>query len=212
MSWVEVQNQIDDCRRCEQGPVPYLHVPLGAKRHPLYSPPNPTQILFVSVAPPWGGDYFWDESTADKMRQGLFEALLCVTGRKFTSVRDFHSAEYFLVPAAKCPSHKGNKDHAPHGMAIGNCAQHLRSEIQIAQPKRILALGLLAMKAVSKTFELNIPSRIEEICRRVWWVKTESSMIPIAGTYFPGNKRHQGFDRIPESISELLALEPKQSG
>lgn len=210
MSWLESQIKIDTCRRCEEASVPYVQVPPNNKRHPTYFPPVPTRILFVSVAPPWGGDYFWDETKPDRVREGLFEALLRATGKTLDSVMAFHSAGYFLVPGVKCPSRVGNKDHLPHVKAIANCTRHLGSEMQIARPRRILALGMPAMKAVALTCGLKIPSRVEEICRSLWWTKLDEYLVPVLGTYFPGNKRHQGFDRIPESINALLALEPKQ--
>src|SRR5437588_6088634 len=88
-TWHESQTQIDSCRRCDQDAVPYLVVPDGLKRHPPYPPPEPTQLLFVSVAPPQGGDYFWDESKGDKVREGLFSALAKATGQRFKTVREF---------------------------------------------------------------------------------------------------------------------------
>lgn len=209
MSWVESQIKIDGCRRCEEASVPYVQVPPENKRHPTYPPPLSTRIFFVSVAPPWGGDYFWDETKSDRVREGLFRALYSATGEKFLSVGDFYRAGYFLVPGVKCPSQIGNKDCLPHAAAITNCTHHLQSEMLIARPKRILALGLSAMKAVSQTCGFKIPAKVDEICQNLWWASFDGLLVPIAGTYFPGNNRHRGFERIQESIRSLLEHEPK---
>lgn len=47
--------KIDGCHLCELEGVPRLRVPVGAKFHPPVPPPRPTRLLFVAVAPPWGG-------------------------------------------------------------------------------------------------------------------------------------------------------------
>ena len=209
MSWVESQIKIDGCRRCEEASVPNVQVPSENKRHPAYPPPLPTRIFFVSVAPPWGGAYFWDETKSDRVREGLFRALYSATGEDFLSVDDFYRAGYFLVPGVKCPSQIENKDCLPHAAAISNCTHHLHSEMLIASPKRILALGLSAMKAVSLTCGLKIPAKVDEICQNLWWARFDDFLVPIAGTYFPGNNRHRGFNRIQESIRSLLEHEPR---
>lgn len=210
MDWITTQSLIDNCRLCETDQVPNLQVPLQRKRHPPYSPPQPTEILFVSVAPPWGGDYFWDESRRDRVREGIFKALLQATTIEITSVMKFRASGYFLVPSVKCPSQNGNRDCLPHRRAIANCTRHLESEIHNAQPRRILALGLSAMKGVGTTLGLKIPPTVEQIVGELWWAKIDKCLVPVAGTYFPGNNRHQGFNRIHESIRSLLGHEAKR--
>lgn len=209
MEWPLVQTQIDNCRRCEQEAVRYLVVPSGQKRHPPYPPPVPTRLLFVSVAPPWGGDYFWDESKHDKVREGLFSALATATGQQFNSVRAFREAGYFLIPGVKCPSQKCGKDHEPSAMAIKNCASHLVGEIGLSHAERILALGREPMKSVSHALELEFPGMVHEYRRKLLWGRIAGHLVPVAGTYFPGNNRHKGFAKIAEDIKWILAQEPK---
>jgi uracil-DNA glycosylase len=137
--WVVVQDEIEACRRCEQLRVPYLRVPAGSKRHPPLPPPTPTKLLFVSVAPPWGGDYFWDETRPDSVRSGLFEALApdreCIA-----TCRDFWSAHYYLVAGVKCPSARGSRDQRPAQRARAECASHLRRELEAVRPSEFLRL------------------------------------------------------------------------
>ena len=209
MIWTVAQSQIDSCRRCEDAGVAYLRVPAGSKRHPPYSPPEGTRIFFVSVAPPWGGDYFWDETKPDKVRQGLFTALYRATGENFSSASDFQSAGYFLVPGVKCPSEENNKDHLPHARAVNNCSSHLVAEMRISRPERILALGQSAMKAVSKALNFKVPPTVRKINGKIWWANLNEGFVPVAGTYFPGNNRHRSFDSIVDSIRLILELKPK---
>jgi uracil-DNA glycosylase len=153
--------------------VAYLRVPAGSKRHPPYSPSEATRILFISVAPPWGGDYFWDETKPDKVRQGLFTALCRATGENFSSVSEFQSAGYFLVPGVKCPSEENNKDHLPHARAINHCSSHLVAEMRISRPERILALGQSETShsiACRVTIVPSFPNWSEKSMCRILWV------------------------------------------
>ena len=214
-SWGAVQTRIDICRVCETARVPHLRVPPARKRHPKFEPPVPTEILFVSVAPPAGGDYFWDEERkSDALRYGLFKALRGI-GHAITTCEEFWSVHYYLVPGVKCPSEReGGNDHHPSAKARENCSHHLRSEILVVQPERILALGRLAMATVASALGLSAPWTVEayRTAGPWWWTSPDDGkIIPIAGTYFPGNERHQGFEHIGPDIRELLKLTPRTS-
>jgi uracil-DNA glycosylase len=203
-SWESIQATIDACRLCEQANAPFLRVPTGRKRHPPFSPPTPTRILFVSVAPPWGGDYFWAEGRPDAVREGLFQALNGI-GNSIRTCQDFWSARYFLVPGVKCPSESGGNDHLPSSKARDMCANHLRSEIFTVAPERILALGREAMASISSALGLNAPRTVSAIRRSgPWWATVGGQIIPVAGTYFPGNNRHNGLAFIGPDIQALL--------
>lgn len=205
MNWDQIQNCIDNCRTCEQNEVYYLKVPVGNKRHPIKPPPSPTKLLFISVAPPWGGAYFWDESKPDGLRKGLFEAIEAATSEHFKCMEEFWNAGYFLVPAVKCRSGKSGKDHKPLISAIKNCVSHLKDEMELIQPERILALGAIPMKSISIAFGLDkVPEKVTCFYGKSWKIEIVGRSISVAGTYFPGNKRHQGFSDIIETINNLL--------
>ena len=115
--WETAQNQIKECRRCEKDNVQYLVVP-KKKRHPSFPPPQSICLLFISVAPPCGGSYFWDNTRPDGLRKGLFEALnkdevLKKNGQRISDLSEFRDQGFFLIPAVKCPSCENGKDHHP---------------------------------------------------------------------------------------------------
>jgi len=209
--WETIQNEIEQCRRCEEAKVPYLEVP-EKKRHPSFPPPQPTRLLFISVAPPCGGSYFWDDTRPDGLRKGLLEALnevLKKTGQRISDLSEFREQGFFLVPAVKCPSCENGKDHHPASEAVKNCAEFLRKECEILSPERILALGKIPMRSVSEAFNIKIPPRVERFREKPFWVTHGDREIPLAGTYFPGNKRHRGFEYIVQDIREILSKSPK---
>jgi uracil-DNA glycosylase len=207
--WSAVQERIDDCRRCEVAGVPHLCVPTSLKRHPLFSPPAPTRIYFVSVAPPWGGAYFWDESRADAVREGLFTAVGLAVGEPLQTCSDFHQLGFHLSPAVKCPSERNGNDYHPAKRAVRNCQEHLRAELECAQAERILALGAVPFQSLSSLFSLDAPSRVEDYHGRIWWVGIGAREIPLSGTYFPGNDRHGGLHHIPADLRGLLDVVPR---
>jgi len=122
----------------------------------------------------------------------------------------------FLTPAVKCPSAKtlkagGGKDqdHSPSIAAVANCAEFLRSELTVANPERILALGAVPFRSLCNIFGVAAPRQVAKFRGRVWWVRLGKREIPFAGTYFTGNNRHKGFDKIVEDIQRILKLEPR---
>ena len=124
-NWESAQNEFQACRRCEQEQVRYLRVPAGEKRNPPWEPLLPIRLYFVSVAPPWGGAYFWDETARDAVRDGLFRALRKTLLTEVTTCRQFRDLHLFLTPAVKCPSAKTNniqggkdRDHPPSSTAV----------------------------------------------------------------------------------------------
>src|SRR5438309_1081421 len=104
VAWEAIQREIQGCRRCEADGVPHLRVPRHEKRKPPWEPLRPVRLYFVSVAPPWGGPYFWDETVRDAVREGLFAALHEALGVAVGSCREFRDLRMFLTPAVKCPS------------------------------------------------------------------------------------------------------------
>ena len=167
------------------------------------------RLYFVSVAPPWGGAYFWDESRRDSVREGLFSALKEPLGVTVTTCRQFLEQRLFLTPAVKCPSEKDGKDHQPLRSAVKNCARFLHSELLTAEPERILALGRKPFAGLCDIFDLHGPRNVADFRKETWWVRIGSKEVPLTGTYFSGNNRHQGFEFIIEDVARLLKLAPR---
>ncbi len=210
IDWTSTQVQIQACRHCEQERVLYLRVPTGEKRRPPWEPLPPVRLYFVSVAPPWGGAYFWDETARDEVRKGLFRALRKPLNADITTCRQFRELRLFLTPAVKCPSAKDEKDHAPSHTAMKNCSSFLRAELTAARAERILALGVVPFRSLCDLFGIDAPRRVEEFRGQVWWVRLGEMEVPLAGTYFTGNNRHKGFDKIVQDIEHVLQLEPRK--
>jgi uracil-DNA glycosylase len=208
-NWQATQAEIQACRDCEAKAVSHLRVPCGDKRSPPWTPVEPVRLYFVSVAPPWGGDYFWDETRPDAVREGLFTALRDPLGVPVRDCRQFRDLQLFLTPAVKCPSSSDGKDHAPSASAVKNCGHFLRSELLAAKAERILALGRTPVASLCETFGLDAPRDVASFRQRVWWVQFGATEVPLSGTYFPGNDRHQGFSLIGEDIGRLLTLSPR---
>jgi uracil-DNA glycosylase len=209
MDWQAIQAGIRTCRHCEEKAVPHLRVPCGDKRSPPWAPLGPVRLYFVSVAPPWGGAYFWDESGRDAVREGLFTALRKPLGVPVRNCRQFRDLRLFLTPAVKCPSSKNGKDHAPSTSAVNNCGHFLRSELLAARAERILALGRTPFASLCDIFKLDAPREVASFRKDVWWVRLGATEVPLTGTYFPGNDRHKGFPMIGDDIGRLLAVNPR---
>ena len=209
MDWQSVQQTIQNCRRCEAESVAYLRVPYEEKRQPTYEPIRPVRLYFVSVAPPWGGAYFWDETNRDAVREGLFTALRKPVGGTIHSCRQFRDMQFFLTPAVKCPSAKSNRDHRPSRLAIRHCANFLRDELLTSEPERILALGRVSFNSLCSLFQVDAPKKVAEFRKRTWWVKLGKRKVPLSGTYFPGNNRHNQMPFIEQDIDRILKLFPK---
>lgn len=202
-SWEAVKARINHCRRCETDHVRHLVVPAGHKRHPPCSPPRPTRLLFVSVAPPWGGSYFWDETQADTLRAGLFAALT-KAGYPVATPDEFCEQGFFMVPGVKCPSCHNGKDARPSAGAVANCAPFLREQCAIIAPERILALGQAAMDSLAGAFGLRITGTLGKDRTHPWRVMLAGRHVPVSGTYFAGTRRHRKFGDIIADIRNML--------
>ena len=93
--------------------------------------------------------------------------------------------------------------------AVKNCASFLRSELTAANPERILALGAVPFRSLCDIFGVTAPTQVDKFHGQVWWIRLGKSEVPMAGTYFTGNNRHRGFDKIVEDIERLFKLAPR---
>ena len=189
--------------------MPHLRVPQGEKRKPPREPLRPVRLYFVSVAPPWGGAYFWDETVRDAVREGLFAALHEVLGVTISSCREFRDLRLFLTPAVKCPSSKNDKDHRPSREAVRHCGRFLHDELLAAGTERVLALGRDPFAGVCRLFGIEAPKQVAQFRKRIAWVRVGTREVPVAGTYFAGNNRHLGRSAIVEDIGRLLEVNPR---
>lgn len=210
MDWQLIQREIQICRICEAKSVPHLFVPSGEKPKPTWEPARPTRLYFVSVAPPWGGAYFWDESKRDAVRVGLFRALGASLNEEVRNCGQFREMRFFLTPALKCPSTLSNRDLQPSRLAVRHCEKFLHGELLAADSERILALGRVPFKSLCDIFSIiDAPQGVAEFRKRTWWVRLGMRKVPLSGTYFPGNDRHKGFALIAQDIDRILKLSPK---
>lgn len=207
--WPSIQQEIQKCRVCEKEGIPHLCVPNEEKCKPKCDPLCPVQLYFVSVAPPWGGAYFWDETNRDAVREGLFRAIEESTGKTIINCLQFRELRFFLTPAVKCPSEKAGKDFHPSRLAVRNCSHFLKDELVAAAPERILALGRIPFHSLCALFRLDAPKRVEDFRKKTLWVRIGGKEIPLGGTYFPGNNRHRGFPSIVDDIDKILSIKPR---
>jgi uracil-DNA glycosylase len=210
IKWAKLQSKIHSCRICEAQDIRYIRVPKAEKHYPPYAPPKPTKLFFVSVAPPFGGKYFWAEQP-NGLRRGLFDAIAQATGQLCISLSDFLAKGFFILPGVKCPSERNGFDYRPQSKAIANCSSYLRNEITLAQPERILALGCDPMQSLSIALGFKAPPRVCDYRQKFWWVQLGNRWIPVAGTYFAGNNRHRSFEKIVRDINWILQQKPKSS-
>jgi len=63
--------------------------------------------------------------------------------------------------------------------------------------------------SLCEIFGLDAPKKVAEFRKRIWWVRVGTMEVPLSGTYFPGNDRHEGFSAIGPDIARLLALNPR---
>lgn len=211
MKWLEVQQAIQECRRCEREAVLHLHVS-AAKRKPPHEPARPVRLYFVSVAPPWRGAYFWDETKRDAVREGLFTALKPAFGMEIGNCEEFLVNHFFLSPAVKCPSMCKENDHAPSRQAVKNCGNFLLDELLAAQPERILALGKVPFESLCDSFNLRASKKVSEFRKEIWQVRLGAREVLLSGTYFPGNNRNNQRSLIEQDIKRILKEFPRNDG
>jgi hypothetical protein len=76
-----------------------------------------------------------------------------------------------------------------------------------ASPERILGLGAVPFRSLCALFSIDAPTNIRDFRDRTWPVRLGDRSTLLASTYFPGNNRHKGFDKIVADLRNLLALD-----
>jgi uracil-DNA glycosylase len=149
--WSEYQDTIERCRRCKNLRPTEVAFPLC--RGEIPPPPLTIRILFVGVAPARingrsRGMHFYSNRT-DLLRTGLFRALdaspfgtaLLESNRRSREDGDsaFHRAGFFFVHSAKI--RPTQRDAPPTTVLTACAAEHLRTEVQLLQPRAVCFLG-----------------------------------------------------------------------
>ncbi|MCA9419850.1 MAG: hypothetical protein KC592_02455 [Nitrospira sp.] len=124
-------------------------------------------------------------------------------------VNEFWEKGFNIVPGVKCPSGFNKKDHKPSVRAIQYCSRYLQEEFQASCPERILALEKTHINWASLALDLKVPSKVMDFRQKIWWAQLCGNLVPLAGTFFAGNKCHQGFSNIVKDIKWMLGQFPK---
>lgn len=136
--WPVLQGGVARCSLCrtELSDVS-VECPPGLLYPPGSEPPDPVRVLFVGVAPPKTGHYFYTDST-DNLRRGLFDVLRQL-GRPCRDLPDFIERGFFLVHTEKCAI-RGTTN--PNLRVSKLCAStHLRKEIECLAPDGLCFLS-----------------------------------------------------------------------
>jgi len=211
MKWVEIQEGIKECKKCkEEG---FYAVRCPDDRIPTSEPRN-AKFLFISEAPPLNSRYyFYHENTNDRLRNGLFELLRSDFDYEISTIKDFITAGFYLLPTVKCPSARNGRNAAPSGKVIKLCAeQYLKREIEYIKPKNICLLGRTALLGfltlrnrwdVQGQDSMDIGRTLSEAAGKVLEVKILDKNTKVIISYWP-TKRHRKFHQISEHIRMLM--------
>jgi hypothetical protein len=135
-AWNILQNQIASCFLCKaEFPKMGVDYPPG-RLYPI--PPLPVTVLFVGVAPPKKGRYFFNLDHADNLREGLLAVL---RGLRWpcNNLNDFLYYGFFLVHTAKCAIKGTTK---PSLRVSRFCSsRHLKREIELLLPDGVCWLS-----------------------------------------------------------------------
>jgi uracil-DNA glycosylase family 4 len=211
MNWDEIQDGIKRCKKCkEEG---FYEVKCPDDRIPTAEPRN-VKLLFVSEAPPLNTRYyFYNEYSNDRLRNSLFELLRGDFGYEISTIRDFNTAGFYLLPTVKCPSARNGRNTAPAKSVIKFCAeQHLKREIEYIKPDGVCLLGRTALQGfliLRNLWDVQVQDpgevgrTLSEAAGKVLEVKILDKNTKFMISYWP-TKRHRRFHEIGEHIKMLM--------
>jgi hypothetical protein len=67
-----------------------------------------------------------------------------------------------------------------------------------------MALGERPMKAVAAVLQVRVAARTRDFRTQVYSAEMDGARVVFAGTYFPGTRRHGGFEAISDDVGRLL--------
>lgn len=110
--WQSIQGEIPSCRKCrEELPDLQVDAPPGQDYIDCISrflPSSPVRILFIGVAPPERGQHFYNTTSSDRLRRGLFNILRELSqfsedaSSDEAKLREFSERGFFFLHMAKC--------------------------------------------------------------------------------------------------------------
>lgn len=129
----DAARRVDGCRRCAIG---------SQRRHAVFGEGNPyAELLLIGEAP---GE---SEDASARPFIGRSGKLL----EKMLATISLRREDVFITSIVKCrptlPGPRGLKNRAPDAREIAHCRSYLDEQVEILQPRVILALGSLAAKS-----------------------------------------------------------------
>ena len=211
--------ELDACADCQD--AAYALSATLAPARPFIGPQDDS-VLFIGEAPPEEGG-FWRARNGDKLRRRLLPCL-----RGWSSEIDYDTPEalewfvdagYFFVQAMKWPLAKSyNAQGRPSRLALEHAVRsHLEDEIELINPRHIVALGAAARDAcaaLSESHGLRLPLGsgigVDRFRHYVFRMATGRE-VPLHVTRLPG-KRNEGFGWAPvigQDVAVFLECEPE---
>lgn len=217
---VRLWNQLDLCDPCRH--VDYAKPESKPPGRP-FLPPKDAPLLFIGEAPPSSGG-FWKCGNGDGLRSRLLPLLPAwpnLDPDTEAALEWFVEAGYFFVQAMKWPLKDSYNQSAPSSRALQHAtACHLGDEIQLINPRGIVALGGAAWDACSMLSEkhgLVLPDRVGVDGARLRHHEfrlAPERHVPFHVTRLPG-KRNDGFGwarAILGDVDVFLGCDPKIKG
>jgi len=191
-----LQSTVSACKKCPLLATARHQVVFGAGN-------SDADILFVGEAP----------EQADDQKGEPFMAPSGALLGKIINAMGLDRSQVFLTNVLKCrpdmpPQDTGNRSPSPQEME--NCLPYLRQQIEIIQPKAVVALGSIAMEGL-----FGLKSSIYKMRGR--WYQLKS--IPVMATYHPSfllaqssntSKRELWEDMLKVMKKTGLPISPKQ--
>lgn len=202
MSWEDIQEEIDKCRRCyREG---QYQIQFRRKKLPEIKPEN-IRLLFISEAPPYSKSYFYWENSPDKLRKRIF-TILNEIGYDIKTLSDFVSSGFYLTPTVKCASQRNGKNANPRRRVIKLCISYLKKEMEYIKPKAICLLGRTALYGFSLLFSGKFSFRpLRDVAGQVRDIKIKERTVKVMITYWPSNRQGK-FKEIIDHIRIIDSL------
>jgi uracil-DNA glycosylase family 4 len=181
-------NQVQSCRLC----------PRMEGRTRVFGPLNgsiDTAALFVAEAPGRLGADRWQVPLFGDQTGHAFEELLQIAG--------LNRQQIFITNAVLCnPRDEHGNNAPPTRQEIENCSQHLRETIVLIQPRYVITLGQVALKALHYLAPHDLTLAQHVGCSYAWYGRW---LIPL---YHPGSRArvHRPFAMQKEDYLRLKVL------
>ena len=199
--WEEVQKDVWNCTECRKSEFGEVRCEPPNKT-PTVSP-SKISVLFISEAPPASGQYFYDESQEDRLRENLF-CILSRLGFHLDNVENFVSSGFYLVPTVKCPSQKNGSNRSPRKRVVRLCVnKHLKREIPLIKPAGICLLGRIALYGFSRICHSVKFKKLSSYRRKIEQVEIDGNPTSVLISYWP-TKRTNGFEILTQDLPKLL--------